>query len=57
MHLVIFFDALRVQIRDDVVVSDKAVYLALRIQDDGPRDGRAYDRTDQGCEVLAQGFL
>ncbi len=32
------FDALRVKIRDDGVVSNKAVYLALGIQADGQRD-------------------
>jgi hypothetical protein len=35
---VAFFDALRVKIRDDGVVSNKAVYLALGIQADGQRD-------------------
>lgn len=38
MYPVVFFDALRVKIRDDGVVSNKAVYLALGIQDDGQRD-------------------
>nr|WP_245153830.1 transposase [Allopusillimonas ginsengisoli] len=32
------FDALRVKIRSDGVVSNKAVYLALGIQADGQRD-------------------
>ncbi|WP_374956849.1 IS256 family transposase [Burkholderia cenocepacia] len=38
MYPVVFFDALRVKIRDDGVVSNKAVYLALGIQADGQRD-------------------
>ena len=38
MYPVVFFDALRVRIRDDGVVSNKAVYLALGIQADGQRD-------------------
>lgn len=35
MYPVVFFDALRVKIREDGVVSNKAVYLALGIQTDG----------------------
>ena len=38
MYPVIFFDALRVKIREDNVVSNKAVYLALGIRTDGSRD-------------------
>lgn len=38
MYPVIFFDALRVKIRDDAVVRNKAVYLALGILPDGSRD-------------------
>lgn len=38
MYPVVFFDALRVKIRDDGVVSNKAVYLALGVQADGQRD-------------------
>jgi transposase-like protein len=38
MYPLVFFDALRVKIRDDGVVSNKAVYLALGIQADGQRD-------------------
>ena len=35
---VIFFDALRVKIRDDGLVRNKAIYLALGILSDGSRD-------------------
>ena len=38
MYPVVFFDALRVKIRDDGAVSNKAVYLALGVQADGQRD-------------------
>lgn len=38
MYPVVFFDALRVKIRSDGMVSNKAVYLALGIQADGQRD-------------------
>lgn len=38
MYPVVFFDALRVKIRDEGAVQNKAVYLALGIQRDGIKD-------------------
>ena len=38
MYPVVFFDALRVKIREDAVVRNKAVYLALAVLPDGTRD-------------------
>ena len=38
VYPVVFFDALRVKIRDDAVVRSKAVYLALGVLADGTRD-------------------
>jgi len=38
MYPVVFFDALRVKIRDEGVVRSKAVYLALGVLPDGTRD-------------------
>ncbi|MFA7670372.1 MAG: IS256 family transposase [Burkholderiaceae bacterium] len=38
MYPVVFFDALRVKIREDAVVRNKAVYLALGVMPDGTRD-------------------
>jgi putative transposase len=38
VYPVVFFDALRVKIRTDGVVSNKAVYLALGILEDGSRE-------------------
>jgi putative transposase len=38
MYPVNFFDALRVKIREDAVVSNKAIYLALGMLSDGTRD-------------------
>ena len=38
MYPVVFFDALRVKIRDEGSVKNKAVYLALGIQRDGTKD-------------------
>jgi putative transposase len=35
---VVFFDALRVKIRDEATVRSKAIYLALAVLPDGPRD-------------------
>jgi putative transposase len=34
----VFFDALRVKIRDEATVRSKAVYLALAVLPDGSRD-------------------
>ena len=38
MYPVVFFDALRVKIRQDAVVRNKAIYLALGVLPDGSRD-------------------
>ena len=38
VYPVVFFDALRVKIREDAVVRNKAVYLALGVLPDGTRD-------------------
>ncbi|MFG5411223.1 transposase, partial [Piscinibacter sakaiensis] len=38
MYPVVFFDALRVKIRDEAVVRNKAIYLALGVLPDGSRD-------------------
>ena len=38
MYPIVFFDALRVKIRDEAVVRSKAVYLALAVLPDGTRD-------------------
>jgi transposase-like protein len=38
MYPVVFFDALRVKIRDEGTVKNKAVYLALAFQRDGTKD-------------------
>lgn len=38
MYPVVFFDALRVKMREDGVVRNKAVYLALGVLPDGTRD-------------------
>jgi hypothetical protein len=44
MYPVIFFDALRVKIREDNVVRNKAVYLALGVRPDGPGAARIVAR-------------
>jgi transposase-like protein len=38
MYPVVFFDALRVKIKKDAVVRNKAIYLALAVLPDGTRD-------------------
>ena len=38
MYPVVFFDALRVKIKEDAVVRNKAIYLALGVLSDGTRD-------------------
>jgi transposase-like protein len=38
MYPVVFFDALRVKIRDEALVRSKAIYLALAVLPDGQRD-------------------
>jgi transposase-like protein len=38
MYPVMFFDALRVKMREDAVVRNKAIYLALRVLPDDTRD-------------------
>ena len=38
MYPVVFFDALRVKIREDAVVRNKAIYLALTVRRDGTRE-------------------
>jgi putative transposase len=38
MYPVVFFDALRVKIREEAVVRNKAIYLALGVMRDGTRD-------------------
>ena len=57
MYPVVFFDALRVKIRDEATVRSKAVYLALAVLPDGtPRHSRDLDRADRRREVLDEGL-
>ena len=57
MYPVVFFDALRVKIRDEGTVRSKAVYLALAVLPDGSRDILGHlDRADRRREVLAEGL-
>ena len=48
LYPVVFFDALRVKIREDAVVRNKAIYLALGVLPDGTRDilGRWIENTE-----------
>ena len=57
IYPVVFFDALRVKIRDEAVVRSKAVYLALAVLPDGKRDILgSVDRADRGRQVLDEGL-
>ena len=49
----VFFDAIRVKIRDEGFVRNKAVDIALGILADGTKE--ILDRTDRGRQVLASG--
>jgi len=56
MYPVVFFDALRVKMRDEGTVRSKAVYLALALLPDGSRDIlRDLDRADRRGQVRAEG--
>ena len=56
VYAVVFFDALRVRIRDEGLVRNKAVYLALAITSEGDKEvlGLWIEQTEGG-QVLAQG--
>ena len=57
MYPVVFFDALRVKIRDEAVVRSKAVYLALAVLPGRhARHPGHLDRADRRREVLAEGL-
>ena len=57
VYPVVFSDALRVKIRDEGLVKNKAVYVTLALNQDGEKDvlGLCVDRADRGCQILAQG--
>src|SRR5260221_9061114 len=57
MYPVVFFDALRVKIREDAVVRNKAIYLALGVLPDGTRDilGLWIEGTE-GAKFWMKGF-
>lgn len=57
MYPVVFFDALRVKIRDEGVVYNKAVYMALAVLPDGTREilGLWIENTEGGQVLDARG--
>ena len=56
LYPVLFFNALRVRIRDEGSVRNKAAYLALGIRMDPHQAGAgAVDRAERGCALLAEG--
>jgi putative transposase len=55
VYPVIFFDALRVKIRDAGLVRNKAVYVALALTGEGEKEVLGlWDRADRGRQILAQ---
>jgi putative transposase len=56
VYALVFFDALRVKIRDEGTVRNKAVYIALGVRPDGTKEilGLWIEQTE-GAEVLAAG--
>jgi transposase-like protein len=55
-YAVVFFDAIRVKIRNEGMVSNRAVYLAIGIRCSGQQgDPGNLDRADRRREVLAAG--
>jgi putative transposase len=53
LYPLIFFDAIRIKVRDEGTVHNKAVYVALGGRDQG--NSRALDRAERGRQVLASG--
>ena len=50
----VFFDAIRVKVRDEGFVRNKAIYIALGVLPDGTKEiSRHLDRADRGRQVLA----
>jgi transposase-like protein len=56
MYPVVFFDALRVKIRNEDSVKNKAVYLTLGIQRDGTKDALLSVRLLPGTHILKADF-
>jgi putative transposase len=56
LYPIVFFDALRVKVRDEGIVKSKAVYVALFFGHRGPKPcAGSLDRADRGRQILAQG--
>src|SRR3546814_12526466 len=57
MYPVVFFDALRVKIREDAVVRSKAVYLALGMLADGSRESLGFwFQNTEGAQFWQKGL-
>jgi putative transposase len=53
---IVFFDALRVKIRDEGLVKNKAVYVTLALDAEGHKHVLGLmDRADRRRQVLAEG--
>ena len=49
----VFFDAIRVKVRDEGFVRNKAIYIALGVLPDGTKEILASGSTDRGRQILA----
>ena len=57
VYAVVFFDALRVKIREDAVVRNRAIYLALGVRRDGSREILGlWIETTEGAEFWMKVF-
>ena len=54
-YAIVFFDAIRVKIRNEGMVNNKAVYLAIGVRLGPQENPRTVDRADRRREVLAAG--
>jgi hypothetical protein len=52
-HPLVFFDAIRVKVRDEGFVRNKAIYIARRPAGWHQGDSRQLDRTDRSRQILA----
>jgi putative transposase len=53
IYPLVFFDALRVKIRDEGLVRNKAVHIALGVRADGTKEILGLARAERGRQILA----
>jgi putative transposase len=55
VYPIVFCDAIRVKVRDEGTVKNKAVYVALALDTEGEACAGPLDRADRGRQILAEG--